>query len=316
MENFADRLISAIKKKGNPCIIGLDPRIDQMPSFITRNAVAIYGNTEAAIRGCIIGYNRLIIDNVYDLIPAVKPQSAFYEQYGIGGLLALRDTVEYAKSKNLVVIIDAKRNDIASTADAYANAFLGKTDVFGQKKAFLDADCITVSPFLGSDSIEPFVEACKQYGKGIFILVKTSNPGSHDLQEVKLANGDKLYIAVAEMIKPWVKQLQGELGYSSIGAVVGATYPAQANKIRKLLPESIFLVPGYGSQGGTAADIVPCFNKDGLGAVVSASRSITYESIPAECSRHDCENIIRKRTQQMIVEVTTSLSLKEPPKYT
>jgi orotidine-5'-phosphate decarboxylase len=245
----------------------------------------------------------------------VKPQSAFYEQYGIGGSLALRDTVEYAKSRNMVVIIDAKRNDIASTADAYANSFLGKTDVFGQKRAFLDADCITISPYLGRDSIEPFVSVCKEYGKGIFILVKTSNPGSQDLQEAKLTNGQKLYQAVTEMIEPWVIQLQGKLGYSSVGAVVGATYPAQARNLRRLLPKSIFLVPGYGSQGGTAADVIPCFNKDGLGAVVSASRSITYESIPFECSRHECENIIRNRTQQMIAEVTTVLlTIKTPIK--
>ena len=264
MKNYADRLIGAIKVKGNPCIVGLDPRIDQMPSFVTGSAVARHERGEGAVRACIVQYHQLVIDTVADLVPGVKLQIAFYEQYGIGGLLAFKDTVDYAKQKNLMVIIDAKRNDIASTAEAYANALLGRTLIFGDLQPITDADCITVSPYLGRDSLEPFVDACERYGKGIFILVKTSNPGSGDLQDLRMADGNELYTVVARLVDRYAAKLVGQEGYSAIGAVVGATFPAQAEVLRKMMPKSVFLVPGYGTQGGTGSDVVPCFNSDGL----------------------------------------------------
>lgn len=311
MDNYADRLIRAVKTKGNPCIVGLDPRIDQMPSFVTREAIAAYKkDTEAAIRWCIAEYHRLIIDAVANLVPGVKLQIAFYEQYGIGGLLAFRDTVEYAKSQELIVIIDAKRNDIASTAEAYANALLGRTPIFGSSEPIIDADCVTVSPYLGRDSLEPFVETCKRHGKGIFILVKTSNPGSGDFQDLKLDNGDALYLAVASLVHRFAIQLVGREGYSAIGAVVGATYPAQAEVLRKALPKSIFLVPGYGAQGAMGSDLIPCFDSDGLGAVVNASRSLTYAFETRDITKHDFSELVRERTLAMINDVTSAIAVR------
>jgi orotidine-5'-phosphate decarboxylase len=309
MDNFADRLIAAIKAKGNPCIVGLDPRIDQMPTFVTRDAVDRYGDVQSAIRGCIIDYHRRIIDRVAELVPGVKLQIAFYEQYGIPGLLAFNDTVEYAKNKNLIVIIDAKRNDIASTAQAYANAFLGRTSIFGHLKPIIDADCVTVSPYLGRDSLEPFVETCKNYGKGIFILAKTSNPGSGDLQDLKSVSGEEIYMIVAKLVRQYSIRLIGKEGYSAIGTVVGATFPAQAIRLREMLPKSIFLVPGYGAQGATASDVAHCFNGDGLGAVVNASRSLTYGFESLEILEHDFEELIRKRILAMITEISEAIAV-------
>jgi len=311
MDNYADRLIRAVKVKGNPCIVGLDPRIDQMPTFVTRDAIARFGNIEAAVRGCIAGYHRQIIDAVADLVPGVKLQIAFYEQYGIGGLLSLKDTVEYAKSRELIVIIDAKRNDIASTAEAYANALLGRTPIFGNPEPIIDADCITVSPYLGRDSLEPFVETCGKYGKGVFILVKTSNPGSGDLQDLKLDNGDELYLTVARLVHRYAVQVVGQEGYSAIGAVVGATYSAQAEVLRGVLPRSVFLVPGYGAQGAIGSDVVPCFHRDGLGAVVNASRSLTYAFETRDIAEHDFNELVRERTLAMISDITSAIAARK-----
>ncbi len=310
MDNYADRLIGAINAKGNPCIVGLDPRIDQMPVFVTRDAITRYGNTDSAVRGCIADYHRRIIDTVADMVPGVKLQIAFYEQYGIGGLLAFKDTVEYAKRKDLIVIIDAKRNDIASTAEAYANALLGRTLIFGRMEPIIDADCITVSPYLGRDSLEPFIETCKQYSKGIFILVKTSNPGSIDVQDLKLTDGSDLYLAVAKLVRRYAVQLIGKRGYSSIGAVVGATFPVEANILRALLPESIFLVPGYGAQGATGPDVMPCFNSDGLGAVVNASRSLTYGFKTLDISADGLVELVRNRTSAMVADISNAIAQK------
>ncbi len=309
MENYADRLISAIKKKGNPCIVGLDPRLDQMPEFAIMEGKSTEDKVEA-VRRSIFAYHRSIIDAVHDVVPGVKLQSAFYEQYGIGGHLAFMDTVKYAKEHSLVVIIDAKRNDISSTAEAYANAFLGASVFFGEKKPVVDADCITVSPYLGRDSLEPFVKTCKSYGKGIFVLVKTSNPGSSDLQNLKMADGKELYIHVAEMVNMYSTDLVGESGYSSVGAVVGATFPEEARLIRRLMPKSIFLVPGYGAQGGTAAGAAECFNNDGYGAVVNASRSITYELSSAGISREDAMREIREKAKLMAEDINSAVAAK------
>ncbi len=304
--NYADRLIEAVLKKGNPCIVGLDPRMDQMPDFAVSSP---RGDQESAVRSSIAAYHRCVIDAVADLIPGVKLQSAFYEQYGMGGMAAFHDTVEYAKRMGLVVIVDAKRNDIASTAEAYANTFLGRTRIFGELKPIVDADCITVSPYLGRDSIEPFVKACAQYGKGIFVLVKTSNPGSADLQDIKLGDGMAMYRRVIEMVNSCGAGLIGRHGYSSIGAVVGAPFPEEARVIRRLMPRSIFLVPGYGAQGATAADAAACFNADGLGAVVNASRSLTYGLESRSAPEEKVGEEIRKRTETMAREITEAIAL-------
>ena len=304
MDNFADRLLRSISMKGNPCVVGLDPRLDLMPAFVRSRE----GRIEEAIRRTIVDFHKIILEVVAPLVPAVKLQAAFYEQYGIPGLNAFVDTIQLAREMKLVVVVDAKRNDIASTAEAYANAFLGRTDIFGTKKAIFDVDCITVSPFLGRDSLQPFVDACGEYGKGIFVLVKTSNPGSVDLQDQELAiTREPLYNRLAETVDELGSKMVGESGYSAIGAVVGATFPEEAVNLRRIMPRALILVPGYGAQGGTADDAMPCFNSDGLGAVINASRSITYAHRDPHISKEEFIKTVRSKTTQMINEVRTAL---------
>jgi orotidine-5'-phosphate decarboxylase len=277
MKNFADILIEQIQAKKSVICVGLDPRLSKIPSFIQEAALKENPkNKLKAAAEAIIEFNKGIIDEVHDLVPCVKPQIAFYELFAEEGMRAYRETIEYAKSKGLLVIADAKRNDIGSTAEAYAQAFLGETDLFGESKAVLDADALTVTPYLGWDGIKPFVEVCKKYGKGIFILVKTSNPSSGDLQDLQMKDGNSVYEILGNFVESWGADELGEKGYSSIGAVVGATYPDQAEKLRKIMPQAIFLVPGYGAQGGGAEDVKPCFNEDGLGAIVNSSRGIIF----------------------------------------
>ncbi|MCI0559701.1 MAG: orotidine-5'-phosphate decarboxylase [Nitrososphaera sp.] len=306
MEGYAERLISAIKTKGNPCVVGLDPRIDLMPDFATASAHSM--DFRKGVRAAIKSFCEAVLDVVSPLVPAVKPQIAFYEQYGVGGLEALEDTIRAAKERGLLVIVDAKRSDIASTAEAYANAFLGRTSVFGTHCPIYDVDCITVSPFLGRDSLEPFVSVCVESGKGIFVLVKTSNRGSADIQDQVLSStGRPLYEAVASFVDVLGRQLVGSSGYSAIGAVVGATFPEEARRLRDLMPRAIILVPGYGAQGGTAQDAIACFNKDGLGAIVNASRSITYAFPNRAVSREQFMQAVHANTTRMIGEITHAL---------
>ena len=276
MKNFADRLISEIDKKGSSICVGLDPRLSQIPGFIVEKYLEEHGATFAAAGGAILEFNKGIIEAVKDLVPCVKPQIAFYEQYGIEGLKAFQETCDYAKKAGLIVIVDAKRNDIGSTAEAYANAFLGKVDVFGKEQSVFNADALTVNGYLGFDGIKPFAEACKKYEKGIFVLIKTSNPSSGDLQDRTVDGNYTLYEMFGHLLESWGADEIGEKGYSSIGAVVGATYSEQAKKLRKIMPNTIFLVPGYGAQGGDASDIKPCYNEDGYGAIVNSSRGIIF----------------------------------------
>lgn len=305
MDNFADRLIDAVKRKGNPCVVGLDPRVDQMPNFITD---ALTEKSPESVRQAIAHFHRTVLDVAAQLVPAVKPQIAFYEQYGLGGILAFMDTIQMAKERGLIVIVDAKRNDVAATAEAYANAFLGRTRLpWGDEPAF-DADCVTISPFLGRDSLNPFLKACSKYGKGVFILVKTSNPGSRDLQDVKEAeSGQPIYVRLARTVAELGQEMIGKNGYSSVGAVVGATFPEQAKELRQLMPRSIILVPGYGSQGGTAQDAAKCFNPDGLGAVVNASRSITYTFQTPNISEKEYAHLVRNNVEKMAAELNTAI---------
>ena len=266
-----DKLIEKVKEKNNPTVMGLDPRYDMIPEVV-RNK---YPNDLEGVSKAIFEYNKELIDNTYDIIPAIKPQLAFYEMFGIEGLKAFKETCKYAKEKGMIVIADAKRGDIGATAKGYSNAYLGQT-LIGEKRAeaFENIDFLTVNPYLGIDSITPFMEDCIKYEKGIFVLVKTSNSSSGELQDLKLEGGETVYEHVADLVEKWGEELRGEYGYSSVAAVVGATYPKQLKEIRKKAPHTFFLIPGYGAQGGKADDIALGFDKNGLGGIVNASRSL------------------------------------------
>ena len=268
--NAIDKLINKIKETNNPTVMGLDPRYDMLPKCVTDK----YPKTLEGVSKAIIEYNKALIDATYDIIPAIKPQLAFYEMFGIPGMVAFEETCKYAKEKGMIIIADNKRGDIGSTAQGYSNAYLGRTPIGEIEEAIYDVDFITVNPYMGTDCVKPFIEDCKKYNKGIFILVKTSNPSSGELQDVKLGSGEEVYKKVAELVEKWGEELRGEYGYSSIAAVVGATYPKQLQELRELAPHTYFLIPGYGAQGGKASDIALGFDKNGLGGIVNASRSL------------------------------------------
>ena len=272
---FVDVLIEKIKQKENPSIIGLDPKIEYVPEFIKEEMFEKHGKNMKGVSEAILKYNKKIVDRIYDIVPAVKPQMAYYEMYGLEGLKAFYETVKYAKEKGLLVIADGKRNDIGTTAQAYSAAYIGKTEIVqGVSETVFDVDALTVNPYLGVDGIKPFIEDCRNRGKGIFVLVKTSNKSSGQFQDILTQHGKSIYEIVAENVEEWGLSVIGKYGYSSVGAVVGATYPNQAKILRKILKRSYILVPGYGAQGGTARDVVHSFNCDGLCAVVNASRSV------------------------------------------
>jgi len=270
MKNIIDILIEKIKETGNPTVMGLDPRYEMLPKCVLDK----YPKTIEGVAQAILEYNKALIDATYDIIPAVKPQIAFYEMFGIPGMVAFKATCQYAKQKGMLVIADIKRGDIGSTAQGYSNAYLGKTKIGDIEQPIFDVDFVTINPYMGTDCVKPFVEDCKKYNKGLFILVKTSNPSSGELQDLKFENGKEVYTEVAELVEKWGIELIGENGYSSIAAVVGATYPEQLKQIRETAPHTYFLIPGYGAQGGTAADIAYGFDKNGLGGIVNASRSL------------------------------------------
>lgn len=271
---YIDRLIDEIKKKNNPSVIGLDPKIEYVPGYIKNSFFNEFGATFEGAAQAIIEFNTRLIDAICDIVPAVKPQLAYYEMYGIEGIKAFDETVKYAKKKGLLVIADGKRNDIGSTAQAYSAAYLGNTPIEKEKYKAFDADALTVNPYLGIDGIKPFIDDCANNDKGIFVLVKTSNPSSGQLQDLKTESGKTIYETVAEYVAEWGEAVKGKYGYSSVGAVVGATYPEQARVLREIMKNAYILVPGYGAQGGTAKDAAASFNKDGLGAIVNASRSV------------------------------------------
>ena len=268
-----DLLVKKIKEKNNPSVAGLDPVVDYVPQYIREKTYKEYGKTLKGACEAIWEFNKALIDALYDVVPAVKPQSAFYEMYGLEGEAVLHKTIKYAKDKGLYIILDVKRNDIGSTAQAYSSAYLGKVNIDGEEFSPCDVDCVTVNPYLGTDGIAPFVDDCKKYDKAIFALVKTSNPSSGELQDLKI-DDKHFYEKVAECVNKWNEDTIGQSGYGAVGAVVGATYPEQAELLRKLMPKSYFLVPGYGAQGGKAKDVAKSFNPDGLGAIVNSSRGI------------------------------------------
>ena len=267
-----NKLIEKIQKTQAPIVVGLDPMMKYVPSQIQKAAFAEFGETLEGAAEAIWQYNKGIVDAIYDLVPAVKPQIAMYEQFGIPGMIAFKKTVDYCKSKGLVVIGDIKRGDIGSTSEAYAVGHLGKVSVGANSFYGFDEDFVTVNPYLGSDGVKPFVKICQEEKKGIFVLVKTSNPSSGEFQD-RLVDGKLLYEIVGEKVAEWGADCMGD-SYSYVGAVVGATYPEQGKLLRKVMPKSFILVPGYGAQGGKGADLVHFFNEDGLGAIINSSRGI------------------------------------------
>ena len=267
-----NKLISNIQKTHAPIVVGLDPMLGYIPEHIKTKAFAEFGETLEGAAEALWQYNKEIVDCTWDLIPAVKPQIAMYEQFGIEGLKAFKKTVDYCKAKGLVVIGDIKRGDIGSTSAAYAAGHIGRVQVGSKTYAPFDEDFITVNPYLGSDGIKPFLDVCKEEKKGIIVLVKTSNPSSGEFQD-RLIDGKPLYEIVGEKVAQWGEEFMGD-SYSYVGAVVGATYPEMGKALRKVMPKTFILVPGYGAQGGKGADLVHFFNEDGLGAIVNSSRGI------------------------------------------
>ena len=267
-----EKLTGKIRETGAPVVVGLDPMLSYVPDGVKEKAFKEYGETLEGAAEAIWQFNRQIVDAVYDLIPAVKPQIAMYEQFGIPGLKAFEKTVSYCHEKDLVVIGDIKRGDIGSTSAAYAAGHLGMVEVGSNRFAPFNEDFATVNPYLGSDGVKPFLDVCREYKKGIFVLVKTSNPSSGEFQD-RLTDGRPLYEKVGEMVASWAESCMGEM-YSYVGAVVGATYPEMGRVLRRIMPKSMILVPGYGAQGGKAEDLAPFFNPDGLGAIVNSSRGI------------------------------------------
>jgi len=272
---FIDTLIEKIKETNNPTVVGLDPKIDYVPSFIKEEMFQKHGANLKGVAESILKFNITLIDSLHDIVPAVKPQLAYYEMYGVEGIRVFYETCKYAMQKGMLCIADGKRNDIGTTAEAYSAAFLEKTKIGEDSfEAAFDVDALTVNPYLGIDGIKPFVNDCANFGKGIFVLVKTSNKSSGQIQDILTQEGKSIYEKVAEYVNEWGANVIGKYGYSSVGAVVGATYPNQAKILRKILKNAYILVPGYGAQGGTARDVAHSFNRDGLGAIVNASRSI------------------------------------------
>lgn len=303
-----NKLINKIQKTKAPIVVGLDPMLSYVPEHIQKKAFDEFGETLEGAAEAIWRFNKEIVDKTYDLIPAVKPQIAMYEQFGIEGLKAYKKTVDYCKSKDLVVIGDIKRGDIGSTSAAYATGHLGKVQVGSKTYAGFDEDFATVNPYLGSDGVKPFIDVCKQEKKGLFILVKTSNPSSGEFQD-QLINGKPLYEMVGEKVAQWGEDHMGD-SYSYIGAVVGATYPEQGEILRKVMPKSFILVPGYGAQGGKGKDLVHFFNEDGLGAIVNSSRGIIAAYKQEAYAKFGAENFgdaSRAAVEAMIADIQGAL---------
>lgn len=286
-----NKLVAQIKKTGAPIVVGLDPMMKFIPEHIKEKAFAEFGETLEGAAEAIWQYNKAIVDAIYDLVPAVKPQIAMYEQFGLPGLSTFYKTVQYCKEKGLIVIGDIKRGDIGSTSEAYAVGHLGKVQVGSRSYYGFDEDFVTVNPYLGSDGVNPFIKVCKEEKKGIFVLVKTSNPSSGEFQDRQIADAGNrpLYEVVGEQVAKWGETHMGDT-YSYVGAVVGATYPEMGRVLRKIMPKSYILVPGYGAQGGKGADLVHFFNEDGLGAIVNSSRGIIAAYQQEKYARFGAEN--------------------------
>ena len=303
-----NQLVANIKKTGAPIVVGLDPMLNYIPEQVQKKAFAEYGETLEGAAEAIWQFNKEIVDKTYDLIPAVKPQIAMYEQFGLPGLAAFKKTVDYCKEKGLVVIGDIKRGDIGSTSAAYAVGHIGKVKVGSKTYAPFDEDFVTVNPYLGSDGVNPFLDVCKEEKKGIFVLVKTSNPSSGEFQDQKI-DGRPLYELVGEKVAAWGSEVMGD-EYSYVGAVVGATYPEMGKVLRKVMPKAYILVPGYGAQGGKGKDLVHFFNEDGLGAIVNSSRAIIAAYKQEQYAKFGAENFgdaSRAAVETMIADIKGAL---------
>lgn len=298
-----DRLIEAIAQKQNPTVAGLDPKLSYIPAYLKNDAFQKYGKNLDGAAAAILAYNKGLIDALCDVVPAVKPQCAYYEMYGWQGMKTLQETIAYAREKGMFVITDGKRNDIGTTMEAYAAAHLGTTEVEGEIVEAFGGDALTVNGYLGSDGITPVLDICKQQDKGMFVLVKTSNQSSGEIQNQELAGGETIYYSMGMMCERWGEQLGGKYGYSGVGAVVGATYPAQLEELRECLPKTFFLVPGYGAQGGGANDVLPAFDKNGLGAVVNSSRGILCAWQKEGCPPEDYAQAARREAVRMRDEI-------------
>ena len=301
-----DRLIEAVKRTGNPTVAGLDPKLEYIPAYLTQAAFREHGETLEGAAAAILAYNKGLIDALCDVVPAVKPQAAYYEMYGWPGVRTLCETIAYAKQKGLFVITDGKRNDIGSTMEAYAAAHMGTTAVGGAVCTPFGGDALTVNGYLGSDGILPLLTVCRAQDTGIFVLVKTSNPSSGELQD-RLIDGLPVYRQMGDMCEKWGEQLPGKYGYSGVGAVVGATYPAQLSELRGLLPHTFFLVPGYGAQGGGAADVAGAFDDNGLGAIVNSSRAILCAWKKEGCAPEAYAEAARREALRMKADITSVL---------
>ncbi len=301
-----DRLIARIRALHNPTVAGLDPKLSYVPDYIRKEAFARCDDPFEAAASAILTYNKGLIDALCDIVPAVKPQCAYYEMYGWQGMRTLAQTIAYAKEKGMFVITDGKRNDIGATMQAYAAAHLGKTELDGCRCAAFDADALTVNGYLGTDGIAPLTEVCAQEDKGIFVLVKTSNPSSGELQDQLLGDAP-VYRAMGNMCERWGEATIGEYGYSAVGAVVGATYPQQLSELRAALPHTFFLVPGYGAQGGGAKDVAPAFDANGDGAIINSSRGILCAYQKAGCDAHAYAEAARAEAIRMRDDIISAL---------
>lgn len=303
-----NKLTAKIQETKAPIVVGLDPMLNYIPQHIQEKAFKEFGETLEGAAEAIWQFNKEIVDKTYDLIPAVKPQIAMYEQFGIPGIIAFKKTVDYCKSKDLVVIGDIKRGDIGSTSAAYATGHIGKIQIGANKIAPFDEDFVTLNPYMGADSITPFIDVCKEEKKGLFILVKTSNPSSGDFQDQMV--GDRpVYELVGEKVAQWGETCMGD-SYSYVGAVVGATYPEMGKTLRKIMPKAYILVPGYGAQGGQGKDLVHFFNEDGLGAIVNSSRGIIAAYKQEKYAKFGEENFAdasRAAAEEMIADITGAL---------
>lgn len=305
-----DRLIENIVRTQNPSVVGLDPKLEYVPEYIREKNFKKYGKDLKGAAKAILEFNKEIIDEIHDICPAIKPQAAYYEMYGYQGVKTLYKTIAYAQSKGMFVMTDGKRNDIGATMEAYTNAHLGVTAVGENELEAFGADALTVNGYLGSDGINPLLNVCRQRDKGIFVLVKTSNPSSGELQDMKLADGRTIYEAMGDMCEKWGSETVGKYGYSDVGAVVGATYPEMLTELRKRLPHTMFLVPGYGAQGGGAEGLKGGFDENGLGAIVNSSRAVMCAYKKEGCDERDFAKAARREVIRMKDDITQYINLK------
>lgn len=303
-----DQLIEKIREKNNPSVAGLDPKLDYIPAFIKEQSIQKYGKTFEAAADAILTFNKGLIDAICDVVPAIKPQCAYYEMYSWEGVRALHETIAYAHEKGMYVITDGKRNDIGSTMEAYAAGHLGSTDLFGSPMSAFGADALTVNAYLGTDGILPMSDLIVSKGKAIFALVKTSNPSSGELQDRALASGETVYAAMGDMCEKWGEPSVGKFGYSGVGAVVGATYPQQLTELRQRLPHTFFLVPGYGAQGGGAQGLVGAFDAQGLGAIVNSSRAVMCAYKKENCDEREYAQAARREVIRMRDDINGAIN--------